>query len=158
MQEIIEGRLAPDFELLASDGKAVALKDFRGKKNVVLYFYPKDDTPGCTAEACSFRDDLAGFDTLNTQILGVSRDDTDSHRKFADKFNLPFPLLADTKGSVTEAYGVWREKNMYGKKSMGIVRSTFIIDKEGIVRKIYPRVSVDGHSAEVSAFIRENLE
>ncbi len=158
MAMIAEGQKAPDFSLPASDGGTVSLSQFRGKKNVVLYFYPKDDTPGCTTEACSFRDHLADFDSVDAVVLGVSRDDVDSHRKFSQKYSLPFPLLADTDGTVTEAYGVWQEKNMYGKKTWGIVRSTFIIDRDGVVRKVFPKVKVDGHTDEVLEFIRRNLQ
>jgi len=155
---IAEGQKAPDFSLPASTGETVSLSQYQGKNNVVLYFYPKDDTPGCTTEACSFRDSLADFQVLDTVVLGVSRDDVASHQKFSQKYSLPFPLLADTDGSVTEAYGVWQEKNMYGKKTWGIVRSTFIIDREGVVRKVFPKVKVDGHSAEVLEFIRSHLQ
>ncbi len=157
MGKIEEGQKAPDFSLVCETGDSISLSDYRGKKNIVLYFYPKDDTPGCTKEACAFRDDWSEYGKLDTQILGVSRDDEKSHLKFSQKFTLPFPLLADTSGQVVADYGVWQEKNMYGKKSMGIVRSTFVIDKEGTVRKIYPRVSVDGHSQAIQEFIRENL-
>lgn len=158
MAIIAEGQKAPDFSLPASTGETVSLSQFQGKKNVVLYFYPKDDTPGCTTEACSFRDNLSEFDVADTVVLGVSRDDVASHQKFSQKYSLPFPLLADTDGSVTEAYGVWQEKNMYGKKTWGIVRSTFIIDRDGVVRKVFPKVKVDGHTAEVLEFIRSNLQ
>lgn len=153
----MEGKAAPCFTLTAGDGNTISLSDFKGKKNVVLYFYPKDDTPGCTKEACAFRDIGGEYDALDTQVLGVSRDDTRSHAKFSEKFQLNFPLLADTEGAVTEAYGVWQEKNMYGKTYMGIQRATFIIDKEGIVRKVYPKVSVDGHATEIQDFIKTNL-
>ncbi|BCW99424.1 MAG: putative peroxiredoxin bcp [Armatimonadota bacterium] len=157
MAIIAEGQKAPDFSLPASTGETVSLSQFQGK-NVVLYFYPKDDTPGCTTEACSFRDNLSEFDAADTVVLGVSRDDVASHQRFSQKYSLPFPLLADTDGSVTEAYGVWQEKNMYGKKTWGIVRSTFIIDRDGVVRKVFPKVKVDGHTAEVLEFIRSNLQ
>ncbi len=144
------GNKAPDFKLLADDGKTVSLKDYRGKK-VVLYFYPKDDTPGCTAEACSFRDNLARVTTKGAVILGVSRDDHDSHGKFRDKYHLNFPLLSDDSGKVTEAYGVWKEKSLYGRKFKGIERTTFLIDEQGTVAKIWPKVKVDGHTDEVLA-------
>lgn len=157
MPDIAEGQKAPDFELPSSTGDSIRLSDFQGKKNVVLYFYPKDDTPGCTKEACSFRDSHADFEGMDTQVLGVSRDPISSHQKFSDKYSLQFPLLSDENGEVTEAYGVWREKNMYGKTSMGIVRSTVIIDKDGTIRKIYPKVKVDGHTEQVREFVRENL-
>lgn len=149
MAEIAEGQPAPDFTLPSSTGGEISLSDYRGSKSVVLYFYPKDDTPGCTKEACSFRDSAAEFEKLGAQVLGVSRDALGSHEKFAAKYQLAFPLLSDADGRVTEAYGVWREKNMYGKKTMGIVRTTVIIGRDGVIRKIYPKVSVDGHSEQV---------
>ncbi len=144
------GEKAPDFTLLADDGRKVSLKGLRGKK-VVLYFYPKDDTPGCTAEACSFRDNLGRVTTKGAVVLGVSRDDTASHGKFRDKYHLNFPLLSDDEGSVTEAYGVWKKKNLYGRSFMGIERTTFLIDEDGKVARIWPRVKVDGHTDEVLA-------
>lgn len=155
--KIEAGQKAPPFTLRSGDGKTVSLSDYLGNKNVVLYFYPKDDTPGCTKEACAFRDDWAEFGKLNTQVLGVSRDPEESHQKFSRKFDLPFPLLSDTEGEVVQDYGVWQEKNMYGKKAMGIVRSTFVIDTQGVVRKVFPKVSVDGHSQAILDFIRRNL-
>lgn len=154
MAAIAEGQTAPDFTLPANTGTQISLSDYLGKKNVVLYFYPKDDTPGCTKEACSFRDDTSELDKLDAQVLGVSRDSVHSHQAFASKYNLPFPLLADTEGKVTEAYGVWQEKNMYGKKTMGIVRTTVVIGKDGVIRKVFPKVSVDGHSAEIQEVLR----
>jgi peroxiredoxin Q/BCP len=135
-----------------ASGGTVSLGDLRGKK-VVLYFYPKDDTPGCTIEACSFRDNLPSFEGVNAQVIGVSRDNTDSHQAFRDKYNLNFTLASDDTGQVTEDYGVWREKNMYGKTFMGIQRSTFLIDEDGNIAKIWPTVSVEGHSREVLAAI-----
>ena len=150
-----EGEMAPEFSLPTQTGASpVSLADFRGKKSVVLYFYPKDDTPGCTAESCSFRDMRSEFEEAGAEILGVSLDDVDSHRQFADKYRLPFPLLADTDAAVSTAYGVYKEKNLYGKKSMGIERTTFVIDPEGRVAKVYPRVKVDQHTDEVLAFLR----
>lgn len=122
----------------------------------MLYFYPKDDTPGCTTESCNFRDMQPDFEEAGAQILGISMDDVDSHAKFAEKYKLPFPLLADTDASVSTAYGVYKEKNLYGKKSMGIERTTFVIDKEGKVARVYPRVKVDQHADEVIAFLRES--
>ena len=121
----------------------------------VLYFYPKDDTPGCTAEACSFRDANHLMQKRGVVVLGVSVDDLASHQKFAEKYGLPFPLLADTDTTVSQLYGVWKEKNMYGKKYMGVNRETFLIDKEGIVRKIWPKVKADGHAQEVLDTIDE---
>lgn len=144
------GEAAPDFRLSADDGSRVSLQDFRGKK-VVLYFYPKDDTPGCTKEACSFRDNLARVTTKGAVVLGVSRDDTDSHVEFKDKYHLNFPLLSDDSGKVTEAYGVWKKKNLYGREFMGIERTTFLIDEKGKVAKVWPKVKVEGHTDEVLA-------
>jgi peroxiredoxin Q/BCP len=143
-----EGESAPDFTLAADDGKQVTLSDLRGKP-VVLYFYPKDDTPGCTKEACAFRDRTPELQAKGAVVLGVSPDDVASHGKFRDKYSLNFPLLADIGHEVAERYGAWREKNMYGKVSMGIQRSTFVIDAEGKVRKVWKAVSVDGHDEAV---------
>jgi len=124
----------------------------------VLYFYPRDNTPGCTTEACDFRDNLAQFQSAETVVLGVSTDTVDSHEKFAAKFELPFPLLADEDHALAETYGVWVEKNMYGKKSMGLQRSTFLIDKSGKVAAVWPRVKVEGHAAAVAAKLAELAE
>lgn len=146
------GDRAPDFTMSTVSGGTVSLGDLRGKK-VVLYFYPKDDTPGCTIEACSFRDNLPNFQGANAEIIGVSRDNTESHQRFRDKYGLNFTLASDDSGQVTEDYGVWREKNMYGKTFMGIQRSTFLIDEDGNIAKIWPTVSVEGHSQEVLAAI-----
>lgn len=143
-----EGKKAPVFTLKNQDGKSVSLKDFNGKK-VVLYFYPKDDTSGCTKEACSFRDGLPEFNNLNAVILGVSPDSVESHKKFAEKYNLPFTLLSDEPREVIEKYEVWKEKNNYGKKYMGVERTTFLIDENGIISKIFPKVKVDGHDQEL---------
>jgi len=145
---IEEGQNAPDFKLMADDGTALKLSDLRGSP-VVLYFYPKDDTPGCTKEACSFRDRRRELEKLGAKVLGVSADSVESHVKFRDKFKLNFPLLADLDHKVAEKYGAWREKNMYGKKSMGIARSTFLIDAEGKVAKAWKAVKVDGHDDAV---------
>jgi len=142
------GSSAPDFTAVSNTGETITLSQFRGQY-VVLYFYPKDDTPGCTKEACGFRDALLDFSDANAIVLGVSRDDTASHAKFVKKFDLNFPLLADTEGTITEAYGVWVEKSMYGKKYMGIERTTFLIDKNGKISQVWPKVKVDGHAAEV---------
>jgi peroxiredoxin Q/BCP len=146
------GDRAPDFTMPTVSGGTVSLDDLRGKK-VVLYFYPKDDTPGCTIEACSFRDNLPNFQGANAEVIGVSRDNTESHQAFRDKYGLNFTLASDDTGEVTEAFGVWREKNMYGKTFMGIQRSTFLIDENGNIAKIWPSVSVEGHSKEVLAAI-----
>ena len=139
---------APAFSLSATDGATVKLSELKGKP-VVLYFYPKDDTPGCTKEACAFRDRLAEIQKLGAVVLGVSTDDVASHKKFSEKFSLNFPLLADTDHKMAEQYGAWREKNMYGKISMGIQRSTFLIDANGVVTKVWKKVSVDGHDQQV---------
>lgn len=147
-QWIEAGQQAPNFTLPADDGRKVRLSAFRGSP-VVLYFYPKDDTPGCTREACSFRDRSPQLQKLGARVLGVSADSVDSHVKFRDKFKLNFPLLADVGHQVAEKYGAWREKNMYGKKSMGIVRSTFLIDPQGRVAKVWKAVRVDGHDEQV---------
>ena len=149
---LTEGMQAPDFAMPTDDGGIVTLADFRGK-TLVLYFYPKDDTPGCTAEACTFRDNLPHFQSVNAAIMGVSKDDVTSHGKFRNKFSLNFPLATDTDGSVCEAYGVWGEKSMYGKKYMGIDRATFLIDGTGLVRKVWRKVKVEGHDAQVKAAI-----
>lgn len=148
-----EGQLAPDFALPAADGNIVRLHDLRGQK-VILYFYPKDDTPGCTKEACSFRDNLSVLQSMGVVVLGVSPDSTASHRKFAQKYGLTFPLLADEGAQVATAYGVWKEKQRYGRHYMGIERTTFLIDEEGVVRKVFPKVKVDGHVEEVIQAIR----
>jgi len=145
---IEEGQKAPDFNLPADDGGKVKLKDLRGQI-VVLYFYPRDDTPGCTREACAFRDRSKELQKLGVKVLGVSTDDVASHEKFRDKFKLNFPLLADVDHKTADAYGAWREKNMYGKKSWGVQRSTFVIDADGVVRKAWKRVQVDGHDEQV---------
>jgi peroxiredoxin Q/BCP len=144
------GSKAPDFALPADDGTQVELSRLRGKP-VVLYFYPRDDTPGCTREACSFRDRKAELAKLGAVVLGVSADDAASHERFRDKYQLNFPLLADTDHAVATAYGAWREKTRFGKKSMGIQRSTFLIDREGVVRRVWKNVQVDGHDGEVVA-------
>jgi peroxiredoxin Q/BCP len=151
MSDWIEaGQKAPNFTLPADDGSKVKLSDLRGQP-VVLYFYPRDDTPGCTQEACAFRDRKTTLAEMGAQLLGVSPDDVASHEKFRDKFQLNFPLLADTAHKVAEKYGAWREKVRFGKKSMGIQRSTFLIDAEGVVRKVWKSVDVDGHDEAVLA-------
>ncbi|MCA9012382.1 MAG: thioredoxin-dependent thiol peroxidase [Planctomycetaceae bacterium] len=139
---------APAFSLKATDGTTVKLSELKGKI-VVLYFYPKDDTPGCTKEACAFRDRISEIRDLGAIVLGVSPDDAASHKKFTDKFKLNFPLLVDEGHKLAEKYGAWREKNMYGKVSMGIQRSTFLIDAGGAVAKVWKKVSVDGHDQQV---------
>jgi len=148
MAMIEEGKKAPDFELASSQGGEVRLKDLRGK-TVVLYFYPKDDTPGCTREACAFRDSQAALKKRGVVVLGVSGDSIASHEKFRDKYKLNFPLLSDPDKAVARKYGAWGEKVLYGKKTVGMIRSTFVIDAEGVVRKVFPRVKVDGHAEKV---------
>jgi len=150
---LAEGKAAPAFSLESSEGKKVSLKDLKGKK-VVLYFYPKDDTPGCTKEACAFRDAFKAYEDAGAVIYGVSPDDLKSHGKFINKFSLPFHLLADTDHAIAEKYGVWVEKSMYGKKYMGIERTTFVIDSTGKIARIFPKVKVDGHSDEVLAAVK----
>jgi len=142
------GDVAPDFEVKDTDGNKVKLSDLRGKE-VVLYFYPKDDTSGCTKESCGFRDDISLFKARSAVVLGVSLDDQESHRRFTDKYSLNFPLLCDTDAKVSKAYGVYGEKNNYGKKYWGINRTTFIIDKEGKIKHIFSKVQVDTHSKDV---------
>ena len=149
------GDKAPSFDLPTCPKGRTKLSQFKGKQNVVLYFYPRDDTPGCTKEACGFRDDIAQFESADTVVLGVSTDTVESHEKFAEKFSLPFPLLADEDHAVAEKYGVWVEKNMYGKKSMGIQRATFLIDKTGKIAAVWPKVKVDGHVEQVKNAIEE---
>jgi peroxiredoxin Q/BCP len=138
------GKRAPSFKLESSDGGSVSLADFRGK-NVVLYFYPKDSTPGCTTEAQDFQKALSKLKKANAVVLGVSRDSIASHCKFRDKYGLGFPLLSDPDHEVIEAYGAWGEKTLYGKKSVGIIRTTVIIDEDGKVKKVFPKVKVSGH-------------
>jgi peroxiredoxin Q/BCP len=145
-----EGDVAPDFTLKADDGSNVKLSALRGKK-VVLYFYPKDDTPGCTTEACSFRDNLGMLAGKGVIVLGVSPQDVNSHRKFKSKYGLTFPLLADTDHAVAEKYGTWGLKKMLGREYMGILRTTFIIDENGIVKKVFEKVKPEGHALEVLA-------
>ena len=145
---IEEGDAAPDFESRDAEGNNVKLSDLRGQK-VVLYFYPKDDTPGCTKEACSFRDSHSALEREGIKVLGVSLDDEKSHRKFAEKFSLPFTLLADTDHAVADAYGVYGEKQFMGKNYMGVDRKTFLIDEEGRVKKVFDKVNVEQHADEV---------
>jgi len=142
------GKRAPAFKLQNSDGDSVSLADFRGKK-VVLYFYPRDNTPGCTVEAQEFQKALPAFKKRNTVVLGVSRDSLASHCKFRDKYGLAFPLLSDPDHEVLEAYGAWGEKTLYGKKSLGIIRTTVVIDEQGKLLQIFPKVKVNGHVAAV---------
>ena len=153
MAELKEGNKAPDFTAVDQNGKKVKLSSFKGKKNVVLYFYPKDMTPGCTTQACDLRDNHKKF--KNTVILGVSIDSTERHQKFIGKYDLPFTLIADTDKKVVEKYKVWQEKKLYGKTFMGIVRTTFIIDKTGTIQKIMPKVKVKTHLEDVLAVLKE---
>ena len=148
------GDKAPLFSLPADGGKTLALGNLKGK-TVVLYFYPKDDTPGCTIEAKDFRDYMKDFEKLNTTIIGVSKDSVKSHDAFKQKYCLPFPLLSDESGKMCEEYGVWVEKSMYGKKYMGIERTTFLIDKDGVIRNVWRKVSVDNHVKEVFGAVKE---
>lgn len=143
-----KGKKAPAFTLKNQNGETISLNDFKGK-NVILYFYPKDNTSGCTAEACSFRDDFPKFEKTDAVILGVSPDSVESHKKFEQKYNLNFDLLSDEKKEVLEKYDVWKEKSMYGRKYMGVVRTTFIIDPEGKIKKVFRKVKVNGHNKEV---------
>lgn len=153
MTEPSEGQKAPDFTANDQNGKSISLKDFSGR-DVILYFYPKDDTPGCTAEACSFRDNYQSLLNQGFEVLGVSTDDEKSHQKFISKHNLPFSLIADTDKNIVQAYGVWVEKNMYGKKYMGVARKTFIIDKNGMIRKIIDKVDTKNSSEQVLDSLR----
>src|ERR1044071_7979391 len=142
------GEKAPPLTLTDEQGRAVKLADYKGKR-VVLYFYPRDLTPGCTKEACAFQEDLAEFEKRNAVVLGVSTDDARSHKRFREKYGLQFPLLSDGEHETAESYGVWQEKNMYGRKMWGIKRSTFIIDEQGRIRHIFSKVSPAEHSREV---------
>ncbi|MBW3127806.1 MULTISPECIES: thioredoxin-dependent thiol peroxidase [Hymenobacter] len=143
------GDTAPAFTATDQDGNTVSLSDFRGKK-VALYFYPKDDTPGCTAQACNLRDHQEELTAKNVQVLGVSTDSEASHKKFALKYDLPFPLLADTDKQLVEAYGVWQEKKNYGRAYMGIVRTTFLIDEEGVIEKVITKVDTKNHTEQLA--------
>ena len=146
------GDMAPDFTLADKDGNMVSLSDFAGKK-VVLYFYPKDNTPGCTRQACAFADSYNEFKQRDIAVIGISKDSVESHRKFAEKHNLPFILLADPELQAIQAYGVWQEKKLYGKVSMGVVRSTFIIDEQGHIEKVMPKVKPDTNAAEILDYL-----
>ena len=150
------GRTAPDFNLPSTSGEPVSLRQFKGKKTVILYFYPKDETPGCTKEACDFRDYNTEFEKHQAVILGVSTDGIDSHRHFIEKHRLPFPLLADEDATVSKMYGVYKQKNLYGKKYMGIERTTFVIDRPGRGAQIYPKVKVDGHIQDLLEFVGDD--
>ncbi|WP_394964296.1 thioredoxin-dependent thiol peroxidase [Candidatus Allofournierella excrementigallinarum] len=147
------GMKAPEFTLQDQDGRPVSLSDFLGKK-VVLYFYPKDSTPGCTRQACAFAGSLSEIKAEGAVVLGVSKDSVASHRKFADKYGLPFTLLSDPQLEAIQAYGVWQEKKLYGKVSMGVVRTTFLIDEEGMVTAVMPKVKPDTNAADVLAMLK----
>jgi len=145
----MEGHKAPPFELPDAGGKTVSLKELLGRGNLVLYFYPKDMTPGCTTEACDFSDTTARLKALGAQVVGISADSPESHRKFVDKYALKFPLLSDAGNRVTRLYGVYKKKSLYGREFMGIERTTFIIDRAGVIRKVFPKVKVTGHADAV---------
>ena len=148
------GVKAPDFTLLSQDGKAISLSDFLGRK-VVLYFYPKDNTPGCTRQACAFAGGYAAFREMDAVVIGVSKDSVASHAKFAAKYDLPFVLLADPELQAIKAYDVWQEKKLYGKVSMGVVRTTYIIDENGMIEKAMPKVKPDTNAQEILAYLTE---
>lgn len=152
-KELKVGDKAPAFSLLDDSGGKVSLNSLKGKK-IVLYFYPKDDTSGCTKEACSFRDSIKVFEKNNTVVIGVSKDSVASHQKFKKKYDLPFPLLSDESTEMLSKYGVWKEKSMYGKKYMGIERTTFVIDESGKIKAIFNKVKVDGHTDEVLNYLK----
>ena len=148
-----EGMFAPDFTLKDKNEKEISLSDFRGKK-VVLYFYPKDNTPGCTRQACAFAGAYNDFRNIDAEVIGISRDSVASHEKFAEKYSLPFILLSDPELQAIKAYGVWQEKKLYGKVSMGVVRTTFIINEDGIIEKVMPKVKPDTNAAEILDYLR----
>ena len=150
------GKPAPDFTLPSTTGENISLRQFKGKKTVILYFYPKDETPGCTREACDFRDHAEELERHNVVILGVSTDDLETHQRFREKHKLPFPLLADTDAAISKMYGVYKQRNLYGKKYMGIERTTFVIDRTGRIAQIYPKVKVDGHVDSILEFVGED--
>ncbi len=150
-----KARRPPPSSFLIESGNKVALKDLIGKKNLILYFYPKDMTPGCTTEACSFRDNIEGIRRLGAQVIGISGDSPASHQKFIEKHALNFPLLADVGNEVGKRYGVYKMKSMYGREYMGYERTTMVIDKNGVIRKVFPKVKVNGHTAEVISALKE---
>ncbi len=149
-----EGQKAPSFKSQANNGKEISLKDYAGKSRIVLYFYPKDDTPGCTVEACAFRDNVKKIESQDAVVLGVSPDGVDSHNKFIQKFKLPFLLLADEDKSICQDYGVWVKKSMYGREYMGVARTTFVVGKDGKIEKIYEKVKPEGHAEEILEFLK----
>ena len=148
-----KGTKAPDFSLFDKNGNEVSLSSFLGKK-VVLYFYPKDNTPGCSRQACAFGENFGEFENLGVSVIGISKDSIASHGKFAEKYNLPFVLLSDPEHKVIEAFGAWQEKKNYGKVSFGTVRSTFIIDENGIIEKVMPKVKPDTNAAEILSYLK----
>ncbi len=148
MKMLQEGEKAPEFSLPDQGGKTHSLADYRGKK-VALYFYPKDDTPGCTAQGCSIRDNFSGLKKKGIFVIGISKDSVESHKKFAEKFKFGFPILSDTEGKIIEAYGAWKEKSMYGKTFLGIARTTFLIDEVGTIKKIIAKPDTAGHAKEI---------
>lgn len=152
-----KGMTAPDFTLLDKDGNEVSLAQFRGKK-VVLYFYPRDNTAGCTRQACAFAANYDGFQEIGVEVIGVSKDSVTSHQKFAEKNALPFLLLSDPERQAIESYGVWQEKKLYGKVSMGVVRTTFVIDENGVIEKVMPKVKPDTNAAEVLEYLKSSEE
>ncbi|MCX7998914.1 MAG: thioredoxin-dependent thiol peroxidase [Leptospiraceae bacterium] len=158
MSEIKEGKKAPKFTGVNQKGEKRKLEDLLGEKGLILYFYPKDSTPGCTQEACDFRDNLEELKKLGFNVVGVSKDSEKSHQKFIEKQNLNFELLSDTSGEICEKYGVWQEKTFMGKKSMGIVRTTFVIGNDSKILKIYPKVSVKGHVEQIKKDIMELIK
>ena len=149
-----KGTIAPDFSLPDKDGNIVSLSDFAGRK-VVVYFYPKDNTPGCTRQACAFASAYDAFRKRGVTVIGISKDGVASHAKFAEKFSLPFILLSDVDLNAIKAYGVWQEKKLYGKVSMGVVRSTYLIDEQGVIEKVMPKVKPDTNAAEILAYLAE---
>jgi len=153
---VTENTSAPQFSLPSSTGQEISLKSFANKKTVVLYFYPRADTPGCTKEACGFRDALADYDKANVAVLGISPDPAEDVTKFAEKFHLNFPLLADADHAIADKYGVWVKKQNYGKEYMGVARTTFVIGKDGKVKKVFEKVKPEGHDQEVLAWLKEN--
>lgn len=154
--DVQTGDMAPDFRLSGTTGE-IGLDDLKGSV-AVLYFYPRDNTPGCTTEACDFRDTLADFQGMGIKVVGISMDPLASHEKFTAKYQLPFPLLADVEGDVSRAYGVYKEKKLYGKTHFGIERSTFVIDRQGRIKKVWRKVRVPGHVEAVRAFVRDLVE
>ncbi|RGZ00972.1 thioredoxin-dependent thiol peroxidase [Clostridium sp. AM58-1XD] len=150
-----QGTKAPDFTLKDKDGKEVRLSDYLGRK-VVVYFYPKDNTPGCTKEACAFAGAFKQYERIGVTVIGISKDSETSHRKFADKYELPFILLSDPELTAIKAYDVWQEKKLYGKVSMGVVRSTYIVDEQGVIEKVYPKAKPDTNAAEILEYLMES--